>query len=301
MKHSQLKMVLAAMIVALIATMAAAAPAEKPNTTSVAKHHSSAKPHPHTTTTHHHTTTPHHAKPKKPTTKAHKSSTTKAHKPKKTTTKAHKATTTTKAHKATTTTKAHKATTTTKAHKPKKTTTKAHTTTVHPTTTTTVPTTPTPTTSPKPKPGKVGQTGAIVDQNDFCIFLPPTYGGDIAANEDRAIAFCTKANMPNAPGAKVLPKGFIKSAHFTRNTAAGWVQITGRINRSKYGLSPKDGGGQYDMRAPVGATFSGYNAFVQLTEPDSEIYCIRACMTKADCPVNKSTHGCVRVLGGDYS
>ncbi|KAG0060477.1 hypothetical protein BGZ90_004015, partial [Linnemannia elongata] len=123
--------------------------------------------------------------------------------------------------------------------------------------------TPTPTTSPKPKPGKYGQTGTIVDQNDFCIFLPPTVGGDIAANEDRA--------------------------------------ITGRINRSKYSLSPKDGGGQYDMRAPVGASFTGYNAFVQLTEPDAEIYCIRACTTKADCPVNKSTHGCERVLGGDYS
>ncbi|KAK3815594.1 MAG: hypothetical protein JOS17DRAFT_759966 [Linnemannia elongata] len=260
MMYSQLKMVLAAMIVALIATMAVAAPAENPHTTSVAKHHTTTKPHHHTTSAHHTTTTPHHAKPKKTTTKAHKS-TTKARKPK-------------------TTTKAHKSTTT-----------------ATPTTTVTH----TPTTSPKPKPGKYGQTGTIVDQNDFCIFLPPTVGGDIAANEDRAVAFCTKANMPGAPGAKVLPKGFIKSAHFTRNTAAGWVQITGRINRSKYSLSPKDGGGQYDMRAPVGASFTGYNAFVQLTEPDAEIYCIRACTTKADCPVNKSTHGCERVLGGDYS
>ncbi|KAG0247546.1 hypothetical protein BGZ95_008612, partial [Linnemannia exigua] len=155
---------------------------------------------------------------------------------------------TTKAHKSkTTTTKAHKATTTTKVH-----TTKVHTTTTTPSSK--------PTTSPKPKPGKVGQTGTIVDQKDFCIF-----NGACLAN------------------------------------LAGWVQITGRIDRSKYGLSPKDGGGQYDMRAPVGATYSGFNAFVQLTEPDSGIYCIRACMTKADCPVNKSTHGCVRVLGGDYS
>ncbi|KAK5827268.1 hypothetical protein F5H01DRAFT_331088 [Linnemannia elongata] len=264
MKQSQLKMVLAAMIVALIATMAVAAPAENPHTTSVTKHHTTTKHHyHHTTSAHHTTTTPHHAKAKK---------TTNVHKPKKTTTKAHKHKTTTKVHKSAATT-------------------------VTPATTAT----PTPTTSPKPKPGKYGQTGTIVDQNDFCIFLPPTVGGDIAANEDRAVAFCTKANMPGAPGAKVLPKGFIKSAHFTRNTAAGWVQITGRINRSKYSLSPKDGGGQYDMRAPVGASFTGYNAFVQLTEPDAEIYCIRACTTKADCPVNKSTHGCERVLGGDYS
>ncbi|KAF9153213.1 hypothetical protein BG015_003862 [Linnemannia schmuckeri] len=283
MKQSQLKMILAAMIVVLIATMTVAAPAETPYTASIAKQHSTTKPHHHITSTRHTTTTPHHVKPKKTTTKAHKSI-TKAYKPKKTTTKTHKSTS--KAHKPKATTKAHKSTTATAA-----------TTTMPPTTSVTSK----PTTSPKPRPGKYGQTGTIVDQNDFCIFLPPTVGGDIAANEDRAVAFCTKANMPGAPGAKILPKGFIKSAHFTRNTAAGWVQITGRINRSKYNLSPKDGGGQYDMRAPVGASFTGYNAFVQLTEPDSEIYCIRACMTKADCPVNKSTHGCVRVLGGDYS
>ncbi|KAF9934774.1 hypothetical protein FBU30_000068 [Linnemannia zychae] len=258
MKQSQLKMALAAMLVALIATLTVAAPtAGKSHTTSVAKHHSTTKPHPHTTT--HHTPT-HHAKSKK--------TSAKVKKPK----------------------------TTTKAHKPKTTAKAPHTTTV-PTTSAT----PKPTTSPKSKPGKYGQTGTIVDQNDYCIFLPPTYGGDIAANEDRAIAFCTKANMAGAPGAKVIPEGFIESAHFSRNTTAGWVQITGRIDRSKYGLSPKDGGGQYDMRAPVGASFTGYNAFVQLTEPDSEIFCIRACATKADCPVNKSTHGCVRVLGGDYS
>ncbi|KAG0218167.1 hypothetical protein BGX33_008342 [Mortierella sp. NVP41] len=277
MKQSQLKMILAAMIVTLIATMAVAAPAEKPHTTSthVGKHNSNAKPH-HSTSSHHHTTTTHHSKPKDTKTKGKKkpTSSSKAHKPKKTITKAHRSTT--------------------KAKKPKTTTT----TTSHTTTTTVAPTT---SATPKPKPGTYGQTGTIVDQTDFCIFLPPTVGGDIAANEDRAIAFCTKANMPGSPGAKVLPEGFIKSAHFSRNTSAGWVQITGRIDRSKYGLSPKDGGGQYDMRAPVGASFTGYNAFVQLTEPDSEIYCIRACMTKADCPVNKSIHGCVKVLGGDYS
>ncbi|KAF9096094.1 hypothetical protein BGX29_008742 [Mortierella sp. GBA35] len=233
MKQSQLKMILAAMIVTLIATMAVAAPAEKPHTTSthVGKHNSNAKPH-HSTSSHHHTTTTHHSKPKDTKTKGKKkpTSSSKAHKPKKTITKAHRSTT--------------------KAKKPKTTTT----TTSHTTTTTVAPTT---SATPKPKPGTYGQTGTIVDQTDFCIFLPPTVGG--------------------------------------------WVQITGRIDRSKYGLSPKDGGGQYDMRAPVGASFTGYNAFVQLTEPDSEIYCIRACMTKADCPVNKSTHGCVKVLGGDYS
>ncbi|KAI1321150.1 hypothetical protein EDD11_007716 [Mortierella claussenii] len=167
------------------------------------------------------------------------------------------------------------------------------------TTTTSVPTT-TPA-KPTPKPTKPGQTGVILSQTDFCIFLPPKFGGDIAANEDRAVAFCTKPNMPGAPNAQVLPAGFIKSAHFVSNTQKNYVQITGRIDRSKYGLSANDGGGQYDMRAPVGAICTGYNAFVQLTEPDAGIYCIRCCKNKSDCPVNRSTYGCVSVLGGDYS
>ncbi|KAF9146483.1 hypothetical protein BGX30_014548 [Mortierella sp. GBA39] len=211
--------------------------------------------------------------------------TTTLHKKATTTTK--KATTTTK--KATTTTK--KATTTTK--KATTTTTKKPTTTVTKATTTT---TAKPTATPK-----MGQTAVILSATDYCIFLPPKYGGDIAANEDRAVAFCTKPNLPGAPNAQVLPAGFIKSSHYVVNTQKGYVQITGRIDRSKYGLSSKDGGGQYDLRAPVGSKMNGYNSFVQLTEPDAQIFCIRACTTKTDCPVNKSTYGCEKVLGGDYS
>ncbi|KAF8945631.1 hypothetical protein BGZ47_002286 [Haplosporangium gracile] len=146
-----------------------------------------------------------------------------------------------------------------------------------------------------------GQTAVILNATDFCIFLPPKYGGDIAESEDVAVAFCTKANLPGAPNARVLPAGFIASSHYVENSSKGYVQITGRIDRSKYGLKASDGGGQYDLKAPVGSKMTGYNAFVQLTEPDDEIYCIRACKNKADCPVNKSTHGCKEVLGGDYS
>ncbi|KAF9331890.1 hypothetical protein BGZ91_011917 [Linnemannia elongata] len=146
-----------------------------------------------------------------------------------------------------------------------------------------------------------GQTGVILSATDYCIFLPPKYGGDIAESEDVAVAFCTKANLAGAPNARVLPTGFIASSHYIENTSKGYVQITGRIDRSKYGLSKDDGGGQYDLRAPVGSKMTGYNAFVQLTEPDTEIFCIRACKNKSDCPVNKSTYGCEKVLGGDYS
>ncbi|KAF9360080.1 hypothetical protein BGX34_007972 [Mortierella sp. NVP85] len=163
------------------------------------------------------------------------------------------------------------------------------------------PTTPPTNTTTTSKVGKPGQIGVILDSDNYCIFLPPEEGGDIAANEDRAVAFCNKPNMPGAPEARVLPEGFIQSVHFVSNTQKNYVQITGRFDRSKYGLSAKDGGGQYDMRAPVGAACNGYNAFVQLTEADDQIYCIRCCKNKADCPVNRSTQGCVRVLGGDYS
>ncbi|KAK3845182.1 MAG: hypothetical protein J3R72DRAFT_437071 [Linnemannia gamsii] len=148
---------------------------------------------------------------------------------------------------------------------------------------------------------KGGQTAVILSETDFCIFLPPKYGGNIAKSEDSAVAYCTKPNLPGAPNAQVLPDGFIVSSHYTVNTQKNYVQITGRINSSKYDLSSGDGGGQYDLRAPVGSKMNGYNSYVQLTEPDIQVFCIRACMNKADCPVNKSTHGCDKVLGGDYS
>lgn len=150
------------------------------------------------------------------------------------------------------------------------------------------------------KPAKVtGQIGTIKNGKDFCLFLPPVYGGNIAENEDRAVAFCTKA-MPEAPKAGILPAGFIKTANFVTNTQAGWVQITGKMDGSKYGLSKNDGGGQYDIKAPVGSKCAGYNHYVELVEPDNGKYCIRCCKEKKDCPVNKSTYGCEKVLGGKY-
>ncbi|KAF9943120.1 hypothetical protein KVV02_001394 [Mortierella alpina] len=156
-------------------------------------------------------------------------------------------------------------------------------------------------TSAAPKQQQVkGQIGTIINKDDFCLFLPPMYGGGIAENEDRAVAFCTKP-LANAPKAGILPRGFIKTAHFVENKAKGYVQVTGRMDGKKYGLSKNDGGGQYDIKAPRGARCHGYAHFVELVEPDSNIYCIRCCKNKIDCPVNKSTYGCKTVLGGNYA
>ncbi|KAG0289124.1 hypothetical protein BGZ98_003973, partial [Dissophora globulifera] len=145
-----------------------------------------------------------------------------------------------------------------------------------------------------------GQTAALLSEEEYCLFLPPMRGGDIAENEDDAVAFCNKP-ITTAPNAGILPAGFVQSIHFVENTQKQWVQITGRLDISAYGLSSSDEGGQYDMRAPVGALCAGYKAFVQITEPNSGTYCMRCCKNKADCPVNKSEYGCETVLGGDYS
>ncbi|KAF9299601.1 hypothetical protein BGZ88_000021 [Linnemannia elongata] len=140
-----------------------------------------------------------------------------------------------------------------------------------------------------------GQIASVDSADSYCFFLPPMVGGDIAANEDSAIAFCNKEN-PKAPGAKVFPDGFVASVHWA--SGDGWVQITGQIDPSKYGLNPCDAGGQYDIRAPVGASCAGYSHFVNVLEPTDGLYAMRCCQNSADCVVSKSTYG-VRVIFGE--
>src|SRR6266540_3625735 len=78
----------------------------------------------------------------------------------------------------------------------------------------------------------------------LCMFLPREYGGDIGASESDAVAFCNTTNDPKAPNVNLFPEGFITAANYA--TGNGFVQFTGTIDRSKYGLSSGDGGGQYD-------------------------------------------------------
>ncbi|KAF9409386.1 hypothetical protein BGZ94_001970, partial [Podila epigama] len=137
-----------------------------------------------------------------------------------------------------------------------------------------------------------GQTAALISESEYCLFLPRTPGQTISESEDSAVAFCNKPSIPSAPNARLLPQGFVKSLHFHKNTTKEYVQITGRIDRSKYNLPANDGGGQYDIKAPVGSKCAGYNYYVELVEPDIQIYCLRCCKNKVDCPVNKSTYGC---------
>ncbi|KAF9578182.1 hypothetical protein BGW38_006160 [Lunasporangiospora selenospora] len=153
--------------------------------------------------------------------------------------------------------------------------------------------------APAPVPPN-GQTAAVISNKEYCIFLPREYGGNIAESEDDAVAFCNVA-IATAPEARTLPQGFIKTVHFVKNTSKNYVQVTGRFDRSKYGLSSSDEGGQYDIKAPNGSKCAGYPYYVQITEPDDQIYCMRCCKNNSDCPRNRSTEGCRDVIGGDYS
>ncbi|KAF9933998.1 hypothetical protein FBU30_003716 [Linnemannia zychae] len=146
--------------------------------------------------------------------------------------------------------------------------------------------------------GRPGQIVQIASASSWCMMMPPEAGGDIAANEDRAIAFCTSPDLA-APQAKIFPEGFIQSAHFA--SGDGYVQITGKLDSSKYSLSPNDQGGQYDIKAPVGSSCAGYNYYVNLIEPHSNTMCIRCCKEKKDCNTGKSTYGCAVIVPGDYS
>ncbi|KAF9940186.1 hypothetical protein BGZ75_004337 [Mortierella antarctica] len=144
-----------------------------------------------------------------------------------------------------------------------------------------------------------GQTGALISATQYCLFLPPVEGGDIAKSENDAVAFCNTA-IASAPGARTLPDGFVQKVNFVENKDKNYVQITGTINPAVYKLSAGDEGGQYDNRAPVGAVCAGYSSFVQITEPKDGRFCLRCCKNKGDCPVNKSEYGCETVLGGEY-
>ena len=139
---------------------------------------------------------------------------------------------------------------------------------------------------------------ATVTPGAFCSFLPPQPGGNIADSESNAVVFCNKPSS-QAPDANIFPSGFIRSAHFAKGS--GFVQVTGRIDRNAYGLSASDGGGQYDSNgAPPQARVTGAKKFVNLVEPDAELFCIRACTDPSKCNTGESTKGCKVVVPGNY-
>ncbi|KAJ2961267.1 hypothetical protein NQZ79_g3524 [Umbelopsis isabellina] len=146
-----------------------------------------------------------------------------------------------------------------------------------------------------------GKTLAVKSEKDFCLFLPTKPGQEIQASEKTAHTFCT-SHQSTAPGAKIMPKGLILSAHYEYNKTADYVQITGLLNPAAYNMSSHDQGGQFDMRSPKAAVCAGYASFVSLVEPAQGDYCIRCCNTNAKelCNIGRSQDGCWNLVKGNY-
>ncbi|KAI9251942.1 hypothetical protein BDA99DRAFT_521597 [Phascolomyces articulosus] len=136
----------------------------------------------------------------------------------------------------------------------------------------------------------------VTSTSEFCSYLPPTPGQEIAVAEGSAVPFCTSTQ---AQGTRQFPSGFIVSAHFKQTST--YSQVTGRIDRTKYQLKASDGGGQYDDKNELGSTCNGYGHWVNLVEPSDNIFCIRCCKNSSDCNLGRSEYGCQRVVPGDYS
>ncbi|KAK3841723.1 MAG: hypothetical protein J3R72DRAFT_444800 [Linnemannia gamsii] len=140
-----------------------------------------------------------------------------------------------------------------------------------------------------------GKTIALVSSSRFGLFL--SGGGGV---ETVGVVAFTNIPIWSAPKAGTLRAGFIESVNFERNMAKKYVQITGRFHRRTYGFSKHDQGRQYDWRSLPGAKCAGYPYFVQFFEPNEQVYCVRCCTHKQDCPTNRPTRGCREVIPGKY-
>ncbi|KAK3809310.1 MAG: hypothetical protein J3Q66DRAFT_391630 [Benniella sp.] len=142
------------------------------------------------------------------------------------------------------------------------------------------------------------KTLTIETESSFCLLMPPERGGDIADNLHRSISFCT-SGVSSVPDAKRFPDNFIQSSHLRKKTDR-YIQVTGRIDRDAYDLDDDDEGGQNDPKHPVGALCRDYPYFVQFIEPNDNIFCLRCCKNKSDCPTDRQYDGCRDVIGGNY-
>jgi hypothetical protein len=125
--------------------------------------------------------------------------------------------------------------------------------------------------------------------------MPPHPGDDVGGTENDGKPFCTSADL----GGEQFPSGFIQSSHYL--DTGSYVQVTGTINAAAYQLSRSDGGGQYDNKDIDGVTCNGYKYFVNLIEPDAQVFCIRCCSDSSDCHLGESEAGCESIVPGDYN
>ncbi|CAA7267282.1 unnamed protein product [Cyclocybe aegerita] len=128
---------------------------------------------------------------------------------------------------------------------------------------------------------------------DFCLFAPPNPGADsVIGNTERIeVAWCTK----NGTGARLIPDGAIKGAHFVQTP--DFVQVTGIGDLTLLNIPVGDEGGELDPHGadgngnPIGGlVFS--SAFGQLKQIHewtnfmaADQFCIRACKPGPMAPI----------------
>ncbi|KAK3815458.1 MAG: hypothetical protein J3Q66DRAFT_402421 [Benniella sp.] len=140
----------------------------------------------------------------------------------------------------------------------------------------------------------------IHPEERFCLLLPRNLGAPIASNLDDSFSYC---NSPTSVvrHAKLFPTGFIRTSHYAEGPDGSYTQVTGRFDRVTFGLLPTDNGGQANPGYPMSSQCVGFQYFVQFVEPNEEIYCLRCCHNKSDCPTNMPDKGCRVVIPGHYT
>ncbi|KAI8063212.1 hypothetical protein BC940DRAFT_307829 [Gongronella butleri] len=131
----------------------------------------------------------------------------------------------------------------------------------------------------------------------FCMFMPPRYGDSVSGTLDQGVPRCTKASLSNSK--RKFPNGFITSAHYLLNDTEHYEQVTGRIDRSKYGLKSTDQGGLYDY-THIKVMCNGDHFFAAFLEPAADRFCIRCCKYSRDCSVSPDAHTCPEAIPGVY-
>ena len=152
---------------------------------------------------------------------------------------------------------------------------------------------------PRPFPMS-GITVAIQNATAFCLMLPPQPGQNVGNTEGSSLARCT-VPMAEATGSLLLPKGFIRSAHFISTNH--YVQVTGQLDRGAYGLAASDQGGEYDSDphgSRPGSVCAGATSYFSYVEPSDNRYCIRCCQSGGDCDSSQDLVGCLSRMTGNY-
>ncbi|KAJ3033953.1 hypothetical protein HK097_004672 [Rhizophlyctis rosea] len=101
--------------------------------------------------------------------------------------------------------------------------------------------------------GGPGLQITALSSTKFCFFLPPNQNQTVADSEGNpydaahnataraqyAVAYCTELGLPGTEGARLMPPGCLKSAHFVQGN--NQVQITGQIDPAKCNNMVLDG------------------------------------------------------------